>query len=917
MPASNGSKDAGSGGAGASTSEKVPLPFHRIVISPMGGQALLLSASRAIVLDLGDAYDGQYIRPIGELQCPTSVPLTPYSSDTVCFPRHGAFSPNSQYLALVGDDKVIHVWKLDRFLGVTGLERGNNALAQGTQVLVKALPKRANTVFWEDTCRHIVVGDRSGDIRVVHTDSAAEEAVPSVLVQLRENASVPRDQPKGITKQSGGPGAKGGADSDDEDGDDPQDPWAAPRVGHTSMLTAALLVGSSHAEASSRIATHIITADRDEHIRISRWGPNRAGWVVENYLLGSNAFIGALAVLPNRIAQAELGVAGSDPNTGLLLASDGGRKIRVWDYLQQDSSRQLIASVDVSAAILPHATVSGKVAKPKGKRGQAGKVAAQVQDETAEAAKRLMEENSKLAITKLVAFESQGKAYVLFTAEGCKAFFTLPVSAFAAGKNADASAQVQVTTFDAPVLDLDMQTGRWGTRAWITLDTTTDAARQSTSSASVRIFEMADGSWSEHQQKTLDLQRLLEQGHIDRVESNQVRKFSSTYYDALKTYPKLGGESSSNLSSSMTAAGVYQVAPEAGAAFAKRKENMDRIRAAAEALEVTDGPSTGSAPRKKVKKEPKEERVFEIIAMDEQVGGGPRKKGKGKAVTQDEGGEAEASREDETNDAEEVEVEVAEETEAVAEAASEGASKATMEERMAKLKELRKKMNDSARANRKDVIAEQVRQKNGGQARDPQKKSWKLQKAEKVLEERDLRESGEDVERARAWGYSIEDNEAWEKKLEDKEERRDKGPVDFNTAAERTYQRQLRQLKPDLKEYERTMTDASAAAGSSSSTTSQALIRTNNPSNSLAVPEGDALSYGTHKPSEAALERLASHINNEHEVKANRSRKRPVDPDSEVTYINEKNRRFNEKAERFYGKYTKEIRDSFERGTAL
>ena len=34
-------------------------------------------------------------------------------------------------------------------------------------------------------------------------------------------------------------------------------------------------------------------------------------------------------------------------------------------------------------------------------------------------------------------------------------------------------------------------------------------------------------------------------------------------------------------------------------------------------------------------------------------------------------------------------------------------------------------------------------------------------------------------------------------------------------------------------------------------------------------------------------------------------------------YINERNMKFNQKLERFYGQYTKEIKDNLERGTAV
>lgn len=45
-----------------------------------------------------------------------------------------------------------------------------------------------------------------------------------------------------------------------------------------------------------------------------------------------------------------------------------------------------------------------------------------------------------------------------------------------------------------------------------------------------------------------------------------------------------------------------------------------------------------------------------------------------------------------------------------------------------------------------------------------------------------------------------------------------------------------------------------------------------------------------------------------------RERKEVVD---DISWINEKNRVFNQKIARFYDKYTKEIRENLERGTAL
>lgn len=47
------------------------------------------------------------------------------------------------------------------------------------------------------------------------------------------------------------------------------------------------------------------------------------------------------------------------------------------------------------------------------------------------------------------------------------------------------------------------------------------------------------------------------------------------------------------------------------------------------------------------------------------------------------------------------------------------------------------------------------------------------------------------------------------------------------------------------------------------------------------------------------------------------SRRRAYNADADVDYINERNAKFNKKAERFYGKYTAEIKQNLERGTAV
>lgn len=113
-------------------------------------------------------------------------------------------------------------------------------------------------------------------------------------------------------------------------------------------------------------------------------------------------------------------------------------------------------------------------------------------------------------------------------------------------------------------------------------------------------------------------------------------------------------------------------------------------------------------------------------------------------------------------------------------------SPASQAERRARLQSLQARLRDSSRANRSDVVAEQAKQREAAQKRSTAH-AHKLAKAERLLDERDMRERGEDVERHRAMHYTIEENEAWEKKLEEKERKRDKGMIGASTPLTQTF----------------------------------------------------------------------------------------------------------------------------------
>ncbi|KAF9525265.1 SYF2 splicing factor-domain-containing protein [Crepidotus variabilis] len=249
--------------------------------------------------------------------------------------------------------------------------------------------------------------------------------------------------------------------------------------------------------------------------------------------------------------------------------------------------------------------------------------------------------------------------------------------------------------------------------------------------------------------------------------------------------------------------------------------------------------------------------------------------------------------------------------------------KLTMEERKAKFNELRKKMAASTKANRTSLVEESAKAK--VTARDAARLDRQRKLAETLRTKADAEERGEDVERQKNWDYTIEENDEWEKKLARKKRRADFAFHDDSHAARRKYKKDLDFIKPDLEAYNKQKALAMSQGGSSLSTFSSvsgsseltAASEEQRMASENLYRDANTLIYGDSKPSEDAIDRVVSKMNNDIDKKSKFSRKRPNDDEGDITYINEHNRVFNKKIARYYDKYTAEIRASFERGTAL
>lgn len=139
--------------------------------------------------------------------------------------------------------------------------------------------------------------------------------------------------------------------------------------------------------------------------------------------------------------------------------------------------------------------------------------------------------------------------------------------------------------------------------------------------------------------------------------------------------------------------------------------------------------------------------------------------------------------------------------------------------------------------------------------------------------------------------------------------------LDYNQVATKKYKKQINELKPDLAAYN----EQKAAAIASSS-----LIKAEDgqivpvDTESSFYRDANSLQYASvdNQPNREAIDRVVADVNKTIARREKSSRQKTINDEDDITYINERNRRFNEKIGRFYDKYTKEIKENFERGTA-
>jgi len=214
----------------------------------------------------------------------------------------------------------------------------------------------------------------------------------------------------------------------------------------------------------------------------------------------------------------------------------------------------------------------------------------------------------------------------------------------------------------------------------------------------------------------------------------------------------------------------------------------------------------------------------------------------------------------------------------------------TLKEKLAAMKQRR---SDARTENQKAVVEEdRLAKLPKGHESKKRKIEWEDAEEQK---RKAAEAAGEDYDRVKAREMSAMESDRRERKKRVKEAKKDQGFSDFNAMHLRTYTRLVDEIKPDMAAYKK----------------SKKLWGDD-------AVEADSLAYGKHDHvSKAGLEKMTKALEKQSEKKKAFSRRRAHHHDADIDFINERNRVFNKKLERFYGKVTQEIKDNLERGTAI
>ncbi|KAJ1436306.1 mRNA splicing factor SYF2 [Sesbania bispinosa] len=221
----------------------------------------------------------------------------------------------------------------------------------------------------------------------------------------------------------------------------------------------------------------------------------------------------------------------------------------------------------------------------------------------------------------------------------------------------------------------------------------------------------------------------------------------------------------------------------------------------------------------------------------------------------------------------------------------EGAYPPKLSGRQKKWMELRAKMQEAKKRNQIEIAAEKKRMEAPTESRGVSKQKWLDDRKKKIGKLLDA--NGLDMSKA----YMLDTQEAAEDKY--KKWEKDPAPFGWDVFNQKTlynaYKKRTKKIEVDVEEYNR-MKEADPEF----------------------YREASSLQYGkAPKISEEKIDRMVQELKDREEKRRSFSRRRRFHEEKDIDSINDRNEHFNKKIERAFGKYTLEIKNNLERGTAL
>ncbi|RDB23684.1 tRNA (guanine-N(7)-)-methyltransferase non-catalytic subunit TRM82 [Hypsizygus marmoreus] len=207
--------------------------------------------------------------------------------------RCAAVDSSGRYLATSGEDKMLKVWEVE----------GLGLLSE------RELPKRPTAVRFTADAQTILASDKFGDVF-----SYPFHFTPPLTANQQKDALSSHENPSG----------------------------GKLILGHASLLTAFLLTADEK---------YIITADRDEHIRVS-WFPQ--GYNIEMYCLGHTKFVSA--------------IHNPSFSPGDLISGGGDPVLKIWDWMTGKVKHE----IEIWETVEPYVKVRGSRRRRGGEDGEEG-----------------------------------------------------------------------------------------------------------------------------------------------------------------------------------------------------------------------------------------------------------------------------------------------------------------------------------------------------------------------------------------------------------------------------------------------------------------------------------------------------------------------------------------------------------------